>query len=125
MKKFLAIFCFLFSTSAFAEWVPISKSSETGDSFYIDYSTFKRINGYIRVWILTDTIKPNNFGSYSSKELLEIDCIQTRLRVINFISYTSNMGAGRVNNSTSRVSDWDFASPGDINSLIIRKTCTR
>jgi len=125
MKKIILIFSLFFSNFVMANWTELARTETPNNTFYVDYSSVKRIGSYLRAWVMTDRSQPNKFGNLSSKDLFEIDCSQGRLRSITWISYAGNMGSGAVKNSINTTSEWEYASPGDINDAIVKKICSR
>ena len=123
MKKLLILlFSILISFNSYGEWVEISKSSVSGDTFYIDDETINERGGYVYYWILQDSLKPDDFGNKSAKAYYEGDCIVKRLKYLSLTFYTQPMGGGNYT-SESVGNEWEYPSPDSIGEGLLDYVC--
>jgi len=89
---------FLFSyVPVYAEWVVLEKQYQpTGlETVSFDPNTIQRAGGRAALWHLTD-IKWNSTTRFlSSKTHKEFDCGGSRVRVLQVIEFSRQMGTGR------------------------------
>jgi hypothetical protein len=75
----------LSSGPAYAEWVKVSDSDETGKTVYVDPATVRRNSNLVKMWQFYDyktvqTVGGNRF--LTAKEQWEFDCAEERSRVV-------------------------------------------
>ena len=97
--------------SAWAEWVKLGTAP--GATYYIDIQTVQ-IKGQLRsVWELTNFDQRFKDGATSHKHLVEYDCENQKVRLLEFNSFTEQFGAGDlVNSSQPTASSW-LATPAN------------
>jgi hypothetical protein len=89
----------LSSGPAYAEWVLFSET-QTGLTVYVDPDTIRREGDLVKMWQLLDykTIQTVAGDSFlSSKTQSEYDCAGERMRVLEFMNFSGNMGSGSDN----------------------------
>lgn len=91
---------------------------------YIDVTSIKTINGYIRAWSLQNRNKPTKSGEYSFKALEEYDCKLDRTRIISLIAYKGQMGSGDGTTSNG-IGEWEYPAPGTNGGTILKFVCSR
>ena len=87
----------LSSGPAYGEWVLFSET-QTGLTVYVDPDTIRREGDLVKMWQLLDykTIQTVAGDSFlSSKTQSEYDCAGERLRLLEFMNFSGNMGSGR------------------------------
>ena len=105
------------SSSAFAEWMVLGVSNETKTN-YVNPTTVRNADSRVKMWSLSDfksiqVIAGRSF--LSSKDQYEYDCEQRRARLLFFVNYSGNMGAGAVTlSSTVPAPDWDPIPPDTV-----------
>jgi hypothetical protein len=122
MKKVIGLFLILFSVNSFANWTFVSSTADNTLSVYVDFSTKKKVGGYIRVWSLMDKNKTSE-KVRSFIVLEEFDCSLDRNRVIQMSSYSEPMGKGNVINSLGGNNPWNYITPGSVEARKFRMVC--
>jgi hypothetical protein len=122
MKKIIGLFLVFFSVNCFAEWIFVSSTTDDTIRIYVDFSTKKKVGGYIRVWSLMDKNKTGE-KVRSYKVLEEFDCSLDRNRVIQMSSYSEPMGNGNVINSLGGDNPWNYITPGSVEAGKFRRVC--
>ncbi len=122
MKKLLILlFSLLISFNSYGEWKELGKDVD-GDTYYIDTDTIKEHEGYVYWWVLSDYIKPNEYGDISLKTYVEGDCEVNRYKWLSLISYKQPMGEG-VGGADNPTGEWRYAPPDSIGGGILKYVC--
>lgn len=81
----------------YAGWVPLEKPYQpTGlETVYFDPNTIHREGGRATLWQLTDITWNSTTRFLSSKIHKEFDCERSRVRVLQVIEFSRQMGTGR------------------------------
>ena len=123
MKKVIGLFLILFSVNSFANWTFVSSTADNTLSVYVDFSTKKKVGGYIRVWSLVDTSRTFK-KVHSYKVLEEFDCSLDRTRLIQMSAYSGRMGVGDVINTTKGDNSWDYIRPKTVEEDVFKRICS-
>jgi len=117
MLKVILMLLSVVSSSAFAECMVLGVSNETKTN-YVNPATVQSADSRVKMWSLSDfksiqVIAGQSF--LSSKEQYEYDCDQRRARLLYFVNYSGNMGAGAVMlSSTVPAPNWDPIPPDTV-----------
>ena len=124
MKKLLSLFIILFlSTPCFGEWKKIT-TNLIGNTYYLDYETIKKVDGFHYIWMLSDYIKPTKFGDLSVKVYFQVDCKLFRFKILNDIYHTGPMGTGEISTmGTEPGKEWVYPSPGSVKEVLFKDVC--
>ena len=127
MKKLLILlFSILISFNSYGEWTKVSVAEGYGHSFYLDFASIKKNNGYVYYWQLIDYLKPTEWGDLSSKSLFEVNCnIPYKERRIAASYYTLPMGKGSPSTTSNTTFEWNYAHPGSSMELILGLVCKK
>ncbi|UVT19236.1 MAG: hypothetical protein H8K03_15720 [Nitrospira sp.] len=82
---------------AFAGWVAVEKQYQSAglETVYFDPETIRRDGSRATLWQLTD-IKWNDTTRFlSAKTHKEFDCAQSRVRVLQVVEFSRQMGSGK------------------------------
>ena len=127
MKKLLVLpiifLSLMLSSVAYAEWTKVAKN-DIGDRYYVDFKNIKKHDGLVYYWQLTDYLKPNKYGSISSKIYSEVECGRFRTRILNDTYYKGPMASGKIN-SSSNIPDknWTYPSPNSVKASVLKAVC--
>ena len=115
----------IFSTPAHAvEWVKLVTSSDKTDTFYVDIHSIKENGGYVYYWVLTDALKPNEFGVWSTKQFNELDCnIPVKQRNLSITLYEGQMGEGTISASQNETTEWRYEPPNSMGAKVVDTIC--
>jgi len=128
MKKLIFTLLFttlVFSSPTYAGWMEIIKGN--GITFYVDFDTIKKHDGYVYYWELGDYLKPNEFGDLSAKIYREVDCKLFRFKVLGDSYYTEPMGRGTPS-ASSNIADKEWSDLRTLNSAahsVLKKVCSK
>tara|TARA_B100001093_G_C26375564_1_gene820636 strand:- start:310 stop:687 length:378 start_codon:yes stop_codon:yes gene_type:complete len=122
VKLFLSFLIFLFPSFSYAEWTEISKSN-SGDTFYLDYETIRKHNGFIYWWEMSDYMKPLKDGYMSGNAYKEGDCKIFRYRYLTINLYSNSMGTGTSENVTFEDDEWTYPKPDTVAESMLKIIC--
>ena len=63
-------------------------------SYYIDFATVKKIDGYVVWWEMVDKVEPDVEGYMSVMVYMKGDCESTRTKFLSVLAYEGSMGEG-------------------------------
>jgi hypothetical protein len=118
----------LSSGSAYAEWVKVSDSDETGKTVYVDPATIRRNSNLVKMWQFYDYKTVQTVGSIrflTAKEQWEFDCAEERSRVVARKEFSGNMGSGTMVSTNSQVGKWVPVIPGNIGQTVWKAACEK
>ncbi|THJ09389.1 MAG: hypothetical protein CAF43_013075 [Nitrospira sp. CG24C] len=128
IRLLLIALSFLVVTSgpAYAEWVKVSDTDETGKTVYVDPATIRRNSNLVKMWQFYDyktvqTVGGNRF--LTAKEQWEFDCAEGRSRVVARKEFSGNMGSGTMVFTNSQVGKWTPVIPGSIGQAVWEVAC--
>jgi hypothetical protein len=118
MKKILFVLLLSISTFVHAEWTPVEFNEIV--IAYVDKTTIQAINKNKRAWIRIEFLKSER--QKSARSLVEFDCLEKKLRFINYESFNqSNLIEPR--NYSNVIQPWDFYPPGSVFLAILDVVC--
>jgi hypothetical protein len=128
IRLLLIALSFLVVTSgpAYAEWVKVSDTDETGKTVYVDPATIRRNSNLVKMWQFYDyktvqTVGGNRF--LTAKEQWEFDCAEGRSRVVARKEFSGNMGSGTMVFTNSQVGKWLPVMPDSIGQTVWNVAC--
>ncbi len=126
MKRLFLVVLFMFSYDpVHAGWVVIEKQYQpTGlETMYFDPSTIQRAGERATLWQLTD-IKWNSTTRFlSSKTHKEFDCEGSRVRVLQVIEFSRQMGAGRSTAGYIKNGGWQVIEAHSVDHALSTTAC--
>ena len=114
-----------------AEWVDVGGKVEEGltvYTVYVDPDTIRRNGDVVTLWALFDykTIQSIVGGPWlSSKARREYDCVEVRVRLLGFTTFSGNMGSGEAVYSNSDESKWEPVAPDSLDRNLWEVACSR
>ena len=112
-----------------AEWVDVAGKLEKGRTVYtvyVDTESIQRNGDIVTLWALFDykTIQSIVGGPWlSSKTRREYDCVEERVRLVGYMTFTGNMGTGEAVYSNSSQSAWEPMAPDSIDRKLWEVAC--
>ena len=95
-KLFLGLALSLMATAASAQWVLVG-GSNVGDKYYGDPSTKRRTGNVVRMWEVSDYLKPSALDGklvYSQRLYRQYDCAERTAQILQVSSFAGQMAAG-------------------------------
>lgn len=132
MKYILTIFTLLFTTmlssTSFSAWTEVTKGGDelnNGDTFFIDFQTLRKVDGYIYFWGLNDYLKPSKHGHFSNKFYKQGDCKLFRYKILSFSFHVKPMGRGTGEVLNPKNPEWRYPTPNSVSGELLKSTCSR
>ena len=125
MKKIYLILFLFFSINASANWKEVARTEGDFSIHYIDLTTKKISDNYIKIWELVSYPKKLNqdYDIYSAKNLLTVDCYNKRFKYSVAIYYSGLKGNGEVLYKDNSESDWFYDAPGSAGYAELKIIC--
>ena len=120
--------CFLIllfnPSNSFAEykWKKVGQN-RSGDVFYVDLLSIKRVGNNAYLFSLTDYIKPTEQGILSAKVYQEFSCKDYGFRYHKDFYYEKPMGNGEPSLTVNEVSKWRESPMGSVSEKIGKFVC--
>ncbi|MET0683056.1 MAG: surface-adhesin E family protein [Casimicrobiaceae bacterium] len=99
----------LAATSASADWVKVTETTDT--AYYVDPASISNQPGFRRVSVIHDYAKQEPGGTRSRRVSYDIDCAGERLRSVAATEYSEAMAQGKTVNSWEDESEWLYVAP--------------
>jgi len=126
MKKItillVIIFTFLFSTTSWGDWEPVSKTLG-GVIFYYDKDRVRKSGKYLYFWELIDYIKPDKWGDLSTTTYVQLDCSIFRFKNLKHQFYNKSMGEGKMTGEWTPKDKWEYPQPNTTGEGLYKKIC--
>ncbi len=109
-----------------ADWLKVVSTEQ--DDFYLATEQSKKFGANITVWILRDhlTVRYGKHGAYqSSKDQMEVDCQQRRIRLLYSSDHLKAMGEGPFIDSNHGPMSWNDVAPRSTLNRIVSLACAR
>lgn len=128
MTKTIPIICLLFSTSAIADWVKIQRGPASSVEKLIDEGAIRQtgpMNTMRRVWEITNYAQPDTDKMLSTKNYIEYDCMNNRVRVLEETRFAERGAQGpKLPPAPNVVLDnWMPIERGSISRAVLMEVC--
>ena len=113
-----------------AEWVDVAGKFERNVpvyTVYVDTESIQRNREIVTLWALFDygTIQSIVGGPWlSSKTRREYDCVEERVRLVGYMTFTGNMGSGEAVYTNSSQSAWEPIAPDSVDRSLWAVACS-
>ena len=131
MKKLTLIFTLLFSTVMFsspsyAEWTKVSRGVD-GTTYYVEFDTMRKVNGYIYFWKLHNYIKPSPGRNFlSDRTYAQADCQSFKTKDLSVLWHIEPMGEGSgesLGPVPKKYGSWVYPASGSTLKSILNAVC--
>lgn len=116
----------LSAAPAWADWLKVASTEH--DDFYLSTEQSEKYGANITVWVLRDhlAVRYGKHGAYqSSKDQMEVDCGQRRIRLLYSSDHPKAMGEGRFLHSNHGPMSWNAVDPRSTLNRIVSFACAR
>lgn len=116
----------VFASPVRAEWLKVASTDQ--DVFYLGTEESEKFGANIMVWVLRDHVgvRYGTHGAYrSSKDQIEVDCQQRRIRLIYSSDHPEPMGRGKFIHSEHGPMSWNAVDPRSTLNRIVNVACVR
>lgn len=87
------ILSMMFSSSSFASWTKVHVNS-LGDTFYIDFTSIKKHNGYVYYREMMEYLEPEPDGAWTWNTYRKVDCEKFSFKELQVTVHKEPMGGG-------------------------------
>ena len=94
-----------------------------GNTFYVDFESIKKHDGYVYYWHLADYLKPGEYGTLSSKTYTQGDCKKFRYKNLSTSYHKEPMGGGTGEISNALDKEWTYPPPDTVIETILKSVC--
>jgi surface-adhesin protein E len=114
----------------YAEWLHVGGKVEKGltvYAVYVETDSIRRKGNLVTLWALFDYMSIQSIvgGPWlSSKAQREYDCLEERVRLLGYMTFTGNMGSGEAVYSNSTQSAWEPMTPDSIDRKLWEVACS-
>ena len=125
MMKQLLLLLLLYAQPAFAEWIAIDKQHQPArrETIYVDPAQIQRTGPLATLWQLTD-LQWNNITRFLSlKTQKEFDCERSRVRVLQVIEFSRQMGTGRSRSGYIENGNWQVIGEPSSDYILWKAAC--
>ena len=121
---FTLVFTVMFSSTSFAGWKKVTEHVH-GNTFYVDFESIRKHDGYVYAWYLQNLLKPTPNGHLSAKAFYQVDCKIIRFKCLSayFHKEPMGMGTGQVVPITGDSKSWQFPPPDTPEHIVIKSIC--
>lgn len=108
-------------TPAYADWTQVVATKRS--TFYVDPDTFRKAGNFVRAWTLMDNKFRPVGGARSVLARREFDCSNSRYSFRGVTQYAEPMAAGKVIESTDKISEWFAVVPNTVGDRLFKFVC--
>ena len=129
MKKLFLLLLLLMSATASADWVKINGAADTSPEKFIDTKEIRQtgpMNTMRRVWELTHLVRGASDKVLSTKNYMEYDCKDRRVRVLEESSFSEHWAQGEnltVTGPDNKRADWSAIGKGSVSETVFNRVC--
>ena len=114
--------CYLIETIPFIEDWKLISATDLGNPVYVKSGTIKEGGGYVYFEVLTDHIKPDEFGDRSVKTYIKGDCRLNRQKYLSGFFSKKQMGQGPGETITPP-DEWEYPLPTSAGGYVLSWVC--
>ena len=129
MKKLFPLLLLFMSATASADWVKINGVTDTSPEKFIDTNAIRQsgpMNTMRRVWELTHLARGASDKVLSTKNYMEYDCKDRRVRVLEESSFSEHWAQGEnltVTGPDNKRADWSAIGKGSVSETVFNRVC--
>jgi len=116
-----------FSNSSKAEWMFLSEDAVKGNKYYIRADSIKKDDSFVYAWVMSNFIKPNEFGNLSYKSYHQMSCetpIKSKMLSLRF--FKGPMGEGESELMRTKLLEekgWQYVEQGTVLAYTVNMAC--
>ena len=129
MKKLFPLLAILLSATVSADWVKIADATDAASEKFIDMKAIRQtgpMNTMRSVWEITNLVKPAPNKVLSTKNHVEYDCKDRRVRVVEESNFSEHWARGDNLTLTAldpKLGNWSDLSKGSASETIFNRVC--
>lgn len=121
----LTVVLTVWASPGFAGWVAIEKQHQPAglETIYIDPEQIQRTGTRATLWQLTDLKWNNTTRFLSLKTHKEFDCANSRVRTLQVIEFSRQMGTGRSRSGYIENGNWQTIGTHGVDHALFKTAC--
>ena len=125
LSCFLTVGLIIWASPVFAGWVAIEKQYQPAglETIYFDPEQVQRTGIRVTLWQLTDLKWNNTTRFLSLKTHKEFDCANSRVRTLQVIEFSRQMGTGRSRSGYIENGNWQAIGTQGANHALSKAAC--
>ena len=129
MKKLFPLLAILLSATVSADWVKIPGATDTASEKFIDMKAIRQtgpMNTMRRVWEISNLMKATPNKVLSTKNHVEYDCKDRRVRVLEESKFSEHWARGdnlTLTGHDIKPGNWSDLSKGSVSETIFNRVC--
>jgi hypothetical protein len=124
--KYLLTLLMLFAPPAWADWDFVVET-ESGTQVFIDFQTVRKEGNRVKVWQLTNYLKPQKIPSgleiFSLRTRYEFDCKDETSRMLAITAFPEQYAKGKELGHEGESNKWEHIAPRSTHSEVLKKVC--
>ena len=114
--------CYFVKTVPYIEDWKLISLNDLGNPVYVKTGTIKEGDGYVYFEVLTDHIKPDEFGDRSVKTYIKGDCRLNRQKYLSGFFSKTQMGQGP-GETIAPPDEWEYPLPTSAGGYVLSWVC--
>lgn len=121
----LSVVLIVWANPVFAGWIAIEKEYQPAglETIYVDPEQIQRTDTRATLWQLTDLKWNNTTRFLSLKTHKEFDCANSRVRTLQVIEFSRQMGTGRSRSGYIENGNWQAIGTQGANHALSKAAC--
>ena len=121
----LSVVLIVWANPVFAGWIAIEKEYQPAglETIYVDPEQIQRTDTRATLWQLTDLKWNNTTRFLSLKTHKEFDCANSRVRTLQVIEFSRQMGAGRSRSGYMENGNWQAIGTQGTDHALSKAAC--
>jgi hypothetical protein len=124
-KLLIGLALSVMATAAQAQWVLVAEGKD-GDKFYADPTTKRRTGNVVRIWQVSDFLKPSALNGkliYSQRLYRQYDCVERTSQILQVNSFLGQMASGESLGADNTPDRKIFVPPRSIGEAMLDFVC--
>jgi len=123
VRYLICVALMVISFGGHAGWLLV-RTDVNGNGVFVNPATVGKADVGVSAWFLTNKGKSDQ-AEASYKSLMEFNCTKERVRVLQSVFMTGQMGEGRVVRVVSVPSSWNYIAPDSMADAVKQFICSR
>jgi uncharacterized protein with WD repeat len=121
----LSVVLIVLASPAIAGWIAIEKQHQPAglETIYVDPEQIQRTDTRATLWQLTDLKWNNTTRFLSLKTHKEFDCANSRVRTLQVIEFSRQMGTGRSRSGYIENGNWQAIGTHGVDHALSKTAC--
>ena len=106
-------------------WTEMGVDTSEGNTWYLDFETIKKQEGFVYYWVLIDHAERFKAGHSSTRFYAQGDCEESRFKYLNYLAHLKPMGKGNPDIlGVTPQEEWTYPTPDTIVEANLKAVCS-